>query len=317
VDGWLKLRNLKTRADGDDETDDHFAPGIIRTHRLQREMVPTELLTKPQVWDAMLPNLGYTALLRNLGNLSKCGLLVAHSEAAKFVREKLANGEAIRKARVHPFAVLLAMGVYSSGASVKGSGVWKPVSTVVDALDGAFELAFGNVEPTGKRYILGLDVSDSMRSPIQGTALSSQQCAAAFAMVTARTEKEYEILGFDNGLRDLKITAKDSMQAVLRKTGINNGGGTDCALPIRFLRQNKIKADAVLVYTDGETWAGPTHAAAELQAYRRNMGVPLKLGMVAFAATDGSIGDPKDPGTMGFCGLDSSLPQAVNAFVNG
>ena len=33
---------------------------------------------------------------------------------------------------------------------------------IVDALDGAFYLAFGNVVPSGKRLVLALDVSGSM-----------------------------------------------------------------------------------------------------------------------------------------------------------
>ena len=39
---------------------------------------------------------------------------------------------------------------------------WNPVREVVDALDAAFYTAFGNVEPTGKRLLLALDVSGSM-----------------------------------------------------------------------------------------------------------------------------------------------------------
>ena len=42
---------------------------------------------------------------------------------------------------------------------------------------------------------------------------------------------------------------------------------------------------------------------------------PLKLGFVAFTATESSQTDPKDEGSMNFVGMDASLPQAINAFV--
>ena len=63
---------------------------------------------------------------------------------------------------MHPIAVLAALRTYASGRGVRGRGEWNPVREVVDALDAAFYAAFGNVEPTGKRLLLALDVSGSM-----------------------------------------------------------------------------------------------------------------------------------------------------------
>ena len=53
--------------------------GLIHCYQAPREVIPTQYLTSPMVWSALLPNLGITALLRNLGNLSKVGLLVRHA----------------------------------------------------------------------------------------------------------------------------------------------------------------------------------------------------------------------------------------------
>jgi 60 kDa SS-A/Ro ribonucleoprotein len=305
VDGWLRVR---------DEKDPKTAAKIIAETRLQREFVPTELLSSAEVWEALLPSLGYTALIRNLGNLSKCSLLTPFSQAAKFVQEKLADGEAIRKARVHPWHVLLASRTYAKGSGFRGSGSWTVVPQVTGALDYAFDLSFHNVAPTGKRFILGIDVSGSMGMTVNESPITVAEAAAAMALITVRTEPQYWAFGFATDFRDLGITKRDSLNDVLAKTRGMNFGGTDCALPIRWARANKVQADAVLVYTDNETWAGPTHAAAELQAYRREIG-PLKLGFIAFTATESSVVDPKDAGCMNFVGMDASLPQAINAFI--
>jgi 60 kDa SS-A/Ro ribonucleoprotein len=307
IDGWLKLRagNLKPSE----------AAKVIADHKLEREFVPTKLLTHAEVWEALLPNLKYTALIRNLGNLSKCGLMTVFSSAAKYVESQLSDGDAIRKARVHPWAVLLASRTYAMGRGFKGSGTWTVVPQVVAALDGAFDLSFHNVVPTGKRFILGIDVSGSMSSQVDGSPIRVCEAAAAMAMVTVRTEPQCYTLGFHHGLVDLGITTKDSLQDVMRKTAINNGGGTDCALPVRWARGAKIKADAILCYTDNETHNGLSHAHSELIAYRRELGIPLKAGFVAFTATESSLSNPSDPGSMNFVGLDASLPQALNAFV--
>lgn len=305
IDGWLRIR---------DEGNPKVAAKIIAEARLQREFVPTELLAHAEVWEALLPSLGYTALIRNLGNLSKCGLLKPFSQAAKYVQEKLSDGEAIRKARVHPWHVLLASRTYAKGSGFRGAGTWTVAPQVVGALDYAFDLSFGNVEPTGKRVILGIDVSGSMGMTVNDSPLTVAEAAAAMALITVRTEPDFWAFGFATDFRDLGITKRDSLEDVLRKTRGMNFGGTDCALPIRWARSQKVQADAVLVYTDNETWAGPTHAAVELQAYRRKIG-PLKLGFIAFTATESSLVNPNDAGCMNFVGLDASLPQAINAFI--
>jgi 60 kDa SS-A/Ro ribonucleoprotein len=317
VDGWLYLRRVDEVAKEMGVNPVVAAAGKIRSARLQREMVPTELLTKPEVWDALLPNLGYTALLRNLGNLSKCGLLAPLSEAAKYVEAKLGSEDAIRGARVHPFSVLLAARMYAGGKGFKGKGEWTAVPQVVDALDHAFDLSFGTIVPTGKRYILGIDVSSSMSYSVsENSPISAAEAAAAFAMITARTEQQYAIMGFAHTFKDLKITAKDSLATVLKKTKDQNFGSTDCALPLRWAREAKIEADVVLVYTDNEMNTGPTHVTTELAKYRQAIG-PIKLGVVGFTATESTVADPKDLGQMNFVGLDASLPQAINAFVTG
>lgn len=107
----------------------------------------------------------------------------------------------------------------------------------------------------------------------------------------------------------------DDMERVKRFLILGNEGGTDCALPLAWARQNSINADAIMVYTDNETWAGPVHAQAELMRYRKESGIHTKLGMVAFTATGASVADPTDDGSMNFVGLDASLPQAIAAFV--
>ncbi len=72
---------------------------------------------------------------------------------------------------------------------------------VVDALDAAFYAAFGNVEPTGKRSMLALDVSGSMSGgQVAGAVgLTPRDASAAIALITAATEPSHEVVGFFAG----------------------------------------------------------------------------------------------------------------------
>ena len=119
------------------------------------------------------------------------------SEAAKLVVRKLGDAALLKRARIHPLAVLIAQKVYAQGRGEKGSLTWQPVSKIVDALDAAFYATFQNVEPCGKPVLLALDVSGSMDgSMIAGSCLSAREASAAMALVTAATEPDCEIIAF-------------------------------------------------------------------------------------------------------------------------
>ena len=135
---------------------------------------------------------------------------------------------------------------------------WQPVPEVTKALDDAFYAAFDHVEPTGKRFVIGMDVSGSMTcGDVNGSpGISPRVAAAAMAMATMRTEPRTHPLAFTSTLVPLRINAKMSLDEVVRECSSLPFGGTDCAQPMLWAMENKVKADVFLVYTDCETWAG-------------------------------------------------------------
>ena len=89
-------------------------------------------------------------------------------------------------------------------------------TAVIDALDGAFYRAFDNVKPTGKRLLLGLDVSGSMAGT-KVTGMASMECrqaAGAMALVTAATETDPEIVAFDTSPYPLTISKRQRLNDV-------------------------------------------------------------------------------------------------------
>src|SRR5712672_1919020 len=138
-----------------------------------------------------------TAMIRNLGKMTSLGLLAPFSDAKRLIVRKLRDETALRRARIHPLAVLVAQKIYAQGHGEKGALKWSPVPAVVDALDEAFYATFQNVEPCGKPVLLALDVSGSMAgSMIAGSCLSAREASAAMALITAATEPECEIIAF-------------------------------------------------------------------------------------------------------------------------
>jgi 60 kDa SS-A/Ro ribonucleoprotein len=89
------------------------AARTIARHELTREMVPTELLTHAVVWEALLERMPLTAMVRNLGVMSKVGLLAPMSAAAQRVVDRLGDRAALRAARIHPVGLLAALKTYA------------------------------------------------------------------------------------------------------------------------------------------------------------------------------------------------------------
>lgn len=313
------------------EKDAANAIKLVKQFRLPREVLNTELLKHVSVWEALLDEMPVTAMIRNLGKMTSVGLLKPLSAASRKVCETLTNQEAIQKARVHPLAILVAMNVYKQGRGEKGSLTWTPDQSIVNALDKAFYLAFKNVTPTGKRWLLGVDISGSMNlSEIAGmTGVTPRIGAAAMTLMTMASESQVYPLGFTKGsyrsmhvgyptgLTPLDISPRQRLDTVINYMNGLPLGGTDCALPMIHAAKEKLEVDAFVVYTDNETWAGDIHPVQALKQYRDKMGIPAKLIVVGMTATQFSIADPSDAGMLDVVGFDTAAPEIMADFVRG
>jgi 60 kDa SS-A/Ro ribonucleoprotein len=304
---------------------------LIETYNLSREMIPTEYQNKPEVQEAMLPKMPITALIRNLGNLSKSELLTEGKfDIIETVVNKITDENLLKKGRVHPIQVLSALMTYSAGQGFRGKGTWKPVKDVMDALDKAFYLAFGAVEPANARTYIGLDVSGSMGSPIGGLPfLDCRTGSAAMAMVTYKTEPKTILKGFTGGgwyrdsdqnhknLTDIDISRRSSLNSVVNAISRLDFGGTDCSLPMIDAIARGLEIDQFIVYTDNETWAGRKHPFQALKEYRQESGIDAKLVVVGMTGTKFTIADPSDPGMLDVVGFDTAAPNIISAFARG
>jgi 60 kDa SS-A/Ro ribonucleoprotein len=305
---------------------------LIAANRLPWEALPTGFNADPDAWRAMLPTLGLGAMVRNLGNMTRLGTIKPLSEAEAMVVSRLADQTAIRKSRLHPFAILLAMAVYASGRGVRGSGAWDPSQAVLDALDAAFYAAFANAGASGKRVLIALDVSGSMGAPIMGSPLTCRDATAALALVTMATEKQTHVVGFTSAghaqrrfggrwgggsasLTPLVISPRQRLTDAVKAVSNLPFGGTDCALPMRYALEKGIAVDAFFVYTDNETWAGDVHPVKALQQYRLKTGIAAKLVVVGLTSTGFSIADPNDSGMLDVVGFDAAAPAVMADFI--
>jgi 60 kDa SS-A/Ro ribonucleoprotein len=314
---------------------------LVRDHRaLAWEMLPSDHLKDPVVWEALLEQgMPMTALLRNLPRLTRLGLLPQGHARTHAVVQQLTDVERLRKARVHPMAVLIALRTYASGHSVRGDSTWAPTPQITNALDAAFYAAFGTVEPTGQRILLAVDVSGSMRTHyVAGIPMSAHEAAAAMTMVTVATEPHVDVVGFtgtleggrygsswgwntvataSEALTPLDLSPRRRLDDIMAYMSRLPFGGTDCALPWTWALEQGREYDAILTFTDNETWQGPVHVHQAQRAYRDRTGLPTRSVAAAFTATDYTVNDPADLLSLDIAGLDSNVPNLISDFVAG
>lgn len=270
-----------------------------------------------EVWAALLDNgMPMTALIRNLATMTRVGLLKPMNAASEKVCAQIVDGERLRKARVHPLAVLVALKTYAQGHGARGGGVWEPVPEIIGALDHAFYQSFGNVRSSGKRTMLALDVSGSMDfREISGMpGITPRIGSAAMALVTAAVEPKHYLSAFSTQFIRFTMDAGNRLDDVVNALAQMPFGGTDCAVPMMYAIANELEVDTFIIYTDSETWAGAIHPVQALAEYRRRSGINAKLVVVGMTSNGFSIADPSDVGMLDVVGFDVATPNVIADF---
>lgn len=303
--------------------------GLIDEYSLPREAIPNEWLTKPEIWVALLDGMPYIALMRNLANMTRYGLFSEPKFKGAFdmTIERLRDEGAIKRSRVHPFAIFEALRTYASGKSGRGSNTWRPHPAIEAALNDAFYKAFQNVEPTNKKMLVGIDVSASMGASINGmTNVSCSEAAAVMALIIVNTEPYAQCVSFNTkvGMQNF-ISPSHRIDSAIQHVRRYTGGGTDVSAPIEFAEQylkskksDESSFEAIIILTDEETWAGHNHPFKDMEQYRKSSKLEdAKLVVMAMEANEFATTNPDDANSLNVAGLNSGAPAIISAFLRG
>lgn len=344
------IHRLKTVTDDEFKQNIQSFVDIIRANKIPREFLQTWMLNYTDIWLALLLDkenkniiMPITALIRNLGVMSSKDIFIDNN-IANMVAQHLKNKNVISKGHVHPVQFLIAERTYAMGHGDKGSLTWAVNPTIRQALEDAFYISFGTIEPTGKRIFHAIDGSGSMTMQMSCLpCMTSCEAVTTLAMVFSRTESsetqtfalfssqnQYNSkytshnsrLGSNIGFKKISITPDSRLSDATEITRLSDFGNTDCSLPMlkaieEYNESNgeKGKYDAFIVYTDNETWAGHVKPSIALQKYRAITNIPAKLIVVATTATKYSIADPTDNGMLDIVGFDTNAPRIIHDFL--
>lgn len=286
---------------------------LIQEYGLSREMVMTDHLTDPGVMVELFKDMPMTAMLRNLGNYAAAGLHNVGSEVRDLTVKRLTSQADLHAGRIHPLDVAIATLIYKQGHGVLGKKTWTPAPPINRALDEAFQLSFRYQEPTGKKIVIAVDVSGSMdtQTSLSGL-LSCGEAAALMAFVFTRIERDVTILRFNTTCREADWSGVRTPTEMWHM--ISMGGGTNMSSVFSFMTEHRVKSDLIMILSDMQTWADPTHPYEALRQYRAAIN-PAKFVSACVDANSYRVAAPEDMDVLDVVGFDASLPRLVQTFL--
>ena len=291
--------------------------GLIVKHELVREHVPTELLASKEIWNQLFRKMPMTAMLRSLGKMSSLMLLESGSFEEELVVDKLNSKECLESAHIHPFSLLVVLTQYKTGHGRKGKLSWTVNKRVTKALEGAFYAAFQFVPPTGKSYLLAVDVSGSMHIPVYvSSGIKALEASLAMVLLTAKTEDNFEVITFSREHTKLDIKKEDTLDSAMKKCDGLEFAVADCSKPMEYAMENNKKFDVFIVYTDSEIGRSTMDPAKALRQYREySKKYDARLIVVGMVSNGFTVADPNDRLMMDIVGFDTYAPKAIRDFV--
>lgn len=187
-------------------------------------------------WEAVIPVMGYMALLRNLRNFDKAGI---SNVARSLVRTRLTDPDEVKRSRQFPFRFL--------SAYLNSDRTWH------HALEMALSLSTQNVPALGGSTLIMLDCSGSMWD--YQTPSRAQKCGL-FAFTLAKRAEHATVWGFGShgNERRLELKRESDVLGLIEK--VPHLGGTDTRQSTQVAWKTDGPFDRVVILTDEQAHDG-------------------------------------------------------------
>lgn len=267
--------------------------------------VPFEWLTafplSAEQWGELAGRMGWQALRMNLNTLARNGAFDVDGVVDR-VAERLADRDAIARARPMPYQLMVALSQAGAGVPLK----------VQAALEEALEQSLRSVPKVSGRVVVCPDVSGSMGSPVTGYrkgASSKVRCIDVAALVAAamlRTNREASVLPFEWGVVPIDLDPHARLAVNAARLAAIGGGGTEVSAPLAQLNRERGMVDLVVIVSDNQSWVDATRGGATATVrewdaiVRRNPGAKLVCVDIQPYGTTQAAGRPEILNVGGF-----------------
>ncbi len=222
--------------------------------------LPFQMLTalplQTKHWKEIARNAGWTMTRMNLNTFQRQGVF-ADAELVEIIANRLRDAEAIRRAKVFPYQLLIAYKMAEANKEIPRE--------IVEALQDAMEIATQNVPRIDGKVFIFPDISGSMQSPVTGFrqgSTSAVRCIDVAALIAAailRKNPAAEVIPFESDIAKVSLNPRDSIMTNAQKLASLPFGGTNCSAPLRYLNRTKANGDVLIYVSDNESWIDTPH----------------------------------------------------------
>lgn len=227
-------------------------------------------------WEAMIPNMGIFALVRNLRNFDDAGI---NDEAKAAVIAKLTDPKTIEQSRMFPLRF------YSAWKNT-GSTTWG------DPLDKAINLSLANVPALPGRTLVLVDVSGSMSGVLSANSkVDRAQAGSLFGAAVASRAESATLVAFESTSSEIAFRKGDSVLRIVDKIGRPRGGTDTWGAVQRHFKGH----DRIVIVTDEQAHPHYGAAAPDVPIYTFNV-AGYKAGHIAAGSNRHTFGGLSDAG---------------------
>lgn len=192
-----------------------------------------------RAWEAIIPSMGYMALLRNLRNFDEAKI---SEQTAQRVVSKLINPEEVARSRQFPYRFWSA---YKNAPSMR----WG------HALEYALDLSTANIpELSGKTLIL-VDLSGSMTARVSDRSqIARYEIGALFGMAVLKKTRSADLVGFGTHNQNLRLSPSTSVlrgieefRRLQESNRLEHGTYGETAIRDHYTDHHRI-----VIFTDGQ-----------------------------------------------------------------
>jgi hypothetical protein len=189
---------------------------------------------KKDLWEALIPTMGYMALLRNLRNFDEAGVA---GHVSDYVKNRLGSPSEVAKSRQLPMRFLSA---FRAVSNVR----WH------EPLEHALQHSLANIPEFKGRTLILIDTSGSMREKMSDRSeLARWDAAAIFGLALSQRCDHADVVSFSNRSITFPLRKGASLLVMLEafRRSYLQGGGTATEMAVRT---NFNSHDRVVILTD-------------------------------------------------------------------
>jgi 60 kDa SS-A/Ro ribonucleoprotein len=286
---------------------------LIGEYRLPWEVVAGQVIPSRAVWERLLYDMPYMALVRNLNNMVKYGVTDS-AKALEYITRTLADPRRVASGKQLPFRYFSAIKALRAEGAV--------VTALREALSAALELSFANMPELGRRVLVANDISGSMSSrPSPRSEMTMAEIAGIFAAAVYKKAESGEIVSFDTEAHPRDVP-KDRPLATIAERVSASGGGTSLSAPLEYAFKNrKRRFDCAVFLTDSESWydhlTRNSGVLDEIRDYRKRVNPQLKCFFVQLLPYKHAVVPESEPGCYYIYGWSGAVLGYIASVVSG